>query len=273
MKSPQILFLAQTVSVVGSMTNNVHKPLRLRNILYESQSRDQNIEVNKPPTSIRLCTMTHSFSDELRDALAQNLAAFSVAKIDAPDLGQAAVALTIVPNPTEPGGVPDPTGTAGASMLLTRRTSRLNKHAGQWALPGGRIDPGETPLQAALREMDEEVNLRLGETHLLGRLDDFQTRSGFIIKPFVFWADDLSTLAPNPAEVASIHYWPLDFFEEDNAIQFIDQDHTEMPLLRLNMGDTRMHAPTAAILLQLWEVGVHGRSTRVRDYAQPDWTK
>jgi 8-oxo-dGTP pyrophosphatase MutT (NUDIX family) len=196
--------------------------------------------------------------------MSQNLAVFSIAEIDEPDLGQAAVALTIVPDPTKP---------KQASMLLTRRTSKLNKHAGQWALPGGRIDKGETPLQGALREMDEEVNLQLNEAHLLGRLDDFQTRSGFIMRPFVFWAADLSTLAPNPDEVASIHYWPLGLFDEENAIQLIDQDHTEMPLLRLNMGETRMHAPTAAILLQLWEVGIHGRSTRVRDYAQPDWTK
>jgi 8-oxo-dGTP pyrophosphatase MutT (NUDIX family) len=208
--------------------------------------------------------MIYSFSDKLRDTLSQNLKAFATIGIDEPDLRQAAVALTIVPDPMISGK---------ASMLLTRRTSKLNKHAGQWALPGGRIDKGETPLEAALREMHEEVNLHLAEAHLLGQLDDFRTRSGFIMRPFVFWAADLSTLAPNPDEVASIHYWPLDFFEAANAIQFIDQDHTDMPLLRLNMGTTRMHAPTAAILLQLWEVGVHGRATRVRDYAQPEWTR
>jgi 8-oxo-dGTP pyrophosphatase MutT (NUDIX family) len=208
--------------------------------------------------------MPYSFNANLRSQLANNLAAFPRNELDSSGHKQAAVALTIIPGE-------DPS--QGASMLLTRRASRLNKHAGQWALPGGRVDDGETTLQGALREMHEEVNLQLDERALIGRLDDLETRSGYIISPFVFWADDISTLRPNPGEVASIHHWPLALFEGDNAIQFIDQDHTEMPLLRLNMGDTRIHAPTGAVLLQLWEVGVHGRHTRVMDYAQPDWAK
>ena len=124
-----------------------------------------------------------------------------------------------------------------------------------------------------MREMHEEVNLQLDQSHFLGRLDDLQSRSGFVISPFVFWADDLSAMKANPDEVASIHHWPLDFFTEDNAIQYIDLPDHEHPLLRLNWKDTMIHAPTGAFMLQLWEVGVHGRHTRVNHFAHPDFTK
>ena len=208
--------------------------------------------------------MTYAFTSRLRDQIARNLAAFPREALDHTGHRRASVALTLIP-----GTDSDNT----ASMLLTKRTSKLNNHAGQWALPGGRIDGGESALEGALREMQEEVTLQLDESALLGRLDDLQTRSGFIISPFVFWAEDISSLAANPDEVASIHHWPLHWFDADNAVQFIDQDHTDMPLLRLNLGETRIHAPTGAVLYQFWEAGMHGRPTRVRDFAHPDWAK
>jgi len=93
-------------------------------------------------------------------------------------------------------------GTAGgAALLMTRRGAHLSAHARQWAFPGGRIDDGETPLQAALREMHEEVGLDLNEGHLLGRLDDYPTRSGYVMTPFVFWIDDDREPIANPDEV------------------------------------------------------------------------
>jgi 8-oxo-dGTP pyrophosphatase MutT (NUDIX family) len=204
------------------------------------------------------------FTTDLRDTIAQNLRAFPHNEIDVGDRRHAAVALTIVESDEHPGV---------ASMLLTRRAPKMNKHAGQWALPGGRVDPGETPLEGARREMQEEVNLSLGEDALLGRLDDLTSRSGYVITPFVFWADDTSEMAPNPGEVASIHRVPINRFEGERAIQFIDQETTEAPLLRLQLGDVRIHAPTGAFLLQLWEVGVHGRDTRVDGFAHPEWAK
>jgi 8-oxo-dGTP pyrophosphatase MutT (NUDIX family) len=208
--------------------------------------------------------MPYDFHDTLRDTVAANLSGFPLEFIDGAGMRHAAVALTIVA-----GDTPED----GASMLLTRRTSKLNKHAGQWALPGGRVDDGEDPLQAALREMHEEVNLTLDDRHFLGRLDDISSRSGYVISPFVFWAEDTSTLVPNPDEVASIHRIPLNLFEGLDAVQFIDVEGQTEKLLRLQLGPNRIHSPTGAFLLQLWEVGVNGRHTRVKQHLHPDWSK
>src|SRR5213082_2435804 len=98
--------------------------------------------------------------------------------------------------------VPDDDGRA--CFLLTRRAATLRAHARQWALPGGRIDPGESAERAALRELREEVGLERDASTVLGLLDDYGTRSGFVITPVVVWGGPGVTLAPNPAEVASV---------------------------------------------------------------------
>jgi 8-oxo-dGTP pyrophosphatase MutT (NUDIX family) len=87
------------------------------------------------------------------------------------------------------------------SFVLTRRAAKLKAHQGQWALPGGRLDPGETPATAALRELHEEVGLELDGEAVLGLLDDYPTRSGYCITPVVVWAGAAAALAPNPDEV------------------------------------------------------------------------
>src|SRR3954452_7637562 len=83
------------------------------------------------------------------------------------------------------GSVAGPAG--GPAVLLTRRAARLRAHASQWALPGGRVDEGEEPVDAALRELREELGLDLGESDVLGLLDDYPTRSGYVITPVVLW--------------------------------------------------------------------------------------
>jgi 8-oxo-dGTP pyrophosphatase MutT (NUDIX family) len=163
----------------------------------------------------------------------------------------------------------DETGEAG--LLITRRAAGLRRHARQWALPGGRVDPGESPPQAALRELAEEVDLRLPPDAVLGLLDDYPTRSGFVITPVVVWGGAGGTLTPNPDEVASVHHVPLRELEHPDIPRLVSIPESERPVIQLPILSTLVHAPTAAVVYQLREVVVHGRATRVDHFEQPVW--
>ncbi len=156
-----------------------------------------------------------------------------------------------------------------AALVLTRRSDRLRSHAGQWALPGGRIDAGETPEQAALREIDEEVGLRLGMDSVLGRLDDFVTRSGYVITPVLVWAGAAREMVPNPQEVQSIHRIPVEEFLRADAPMLEQRDDSDHPVLRMPVGNSWIAAPTAAVLYQFRELCILGRPTRVAHFEQP----
>jgi 8-oxo-dGTP pyrophosphatase MutT (NUDIX family) len=163
-------------------------------------------------------------------------------------------------------------GAAGeACFLLTRRTPKLRAHGGQWALPGGRVEPGETVESAALRELQEEVGLACGVDAVLGLLDDYGTRSGFIITPVVVWAGGDCALAPNPDEVASIHRVPLRELDRPDVPRLISIPESDRPVIQLPLLGTLIHAPTAAVVFQVREVVVHGRDTRVDHFEQPVW--
>ena len=145
----------------------------------------------------------------------------------------------------------------------------MGNHSGQWALPGGRIDPGETPERAALRELAEEVGLHLDTDAVLGRLDDYATRSGFVITPVVMWAGAARDLVASAGEVASIHRIPLtEFMRADAPILEAIEDSSH-PMLGMPVGQTWIAAPTAAVLYQFREVCVAGRPTRVAHFEQP----
>ena len=162
-------------------------------------------------------------------------------------------------------------GAGIAGVVLTRRAKSLNAHAGQFAFPGGRVDAGESVIQAGLREAHEEIGLDLPPDAILGRLDDYPTRSGYMITPLVVWAPPDATMTPNPAEVATIYRVPLTDLELPGSPEFVSIPESDRPVIRYPLLGTRIHAPTAAVLYQFMEVAVRGRDTRVDHLEQPVW--
>jgi 8-oxo-dGTP pyrophosphatase MutT (NUDIX family) len=200
------------------------------------------------------------FDEALRTRAGANLAGFTRRTHPPAERRPAAVALVLLPD-----------GEGRACFLLTRRAERLRAHARQWALPGGRIEPGESAEAAARRELAEEVGLALGPEAVLGVLDDYPTRSGFVITPVVVWGDGASELTPNPDEVMRVYHVPLDDLEGPEVPILISIPESERPVIQLPILSTLIHAPTAAVIYQMREVVVHGRPTRVDHFEQPVW--
>ncbi len=209
---------------------------------------------------------------DLRGLLLARLSQFDLLGQPAEGRRHAAVALAV----TEEGhgadleGLPrHPHWSEVPALLLTRRAQTLRSHAGQWALPGGRIDTGETPEQAALRELAEEVGLQLQPTDVLGRLDDYATRSGYLITPVVVWAGAARHAVPAEAEVASIHRIPVAEFLRPDAPLLNQVRGAAHPVLRMPVGERWIAAPTAAFLYQFAQVGLLGKHLRVAHFDQP----
>jgi 8-oxo-dGTP pyrophosphatase MutT (NUDIX family) len=214
-----------------------------------------------------------SLNRDLRQHLRQRLAGFGHrARLPAPGQRHAAVCLAVA-ELGHGGGAPGlpqfDTWQREPALLLTRRAAGLRSHAGQWALPGGRLDAGETPEQAALRELGEELGLVLGMDSLLGRLDDYITRSGYLVTPLVVWAGAAAGLQPNADEVAGVHRIPLAELLRDDAPWLDEGPDAARPVLRMPVGTTWIAAPTAAFLYQFREVCLRGVLTRVDHFDQP----
>lgn len=203
--------------------------------------------------------LPHFLPDALtRLHIANNVSQFPRVRQPLADLRPAAVALIVVEYDDE------------CALLLTRRTSSLRAHSGQWALPGGRMDEGETASEAALREVREEINLTLQPESVVGTLDDYITRSGYRITPVILWAGaNTSTLEPNPDEVASIHRISFTELARADAPQFDMSPDSDQEVLSMKLSVDQIYAPTAAFLYQFREVVIKGRETRVLHYDQP----
>lgn len=211
-------------------------------------------------------------NDRLKDLLAGNLSGFETRSHAPNGATPAAVAITVVDGAPGEDGIGLPAAGDGrprAALVLTRRAYGLNAHAGQWALPGGRVEPGERPEDTALRELEEEVGLCLSADRVLGRLDDFTTRSGFTITPVVVWGGPGVALTANPEEVSSIHRIPVSEFLRSDAPVLEETGPGRAPILFMPVAGSWIAAPTAALIYQFREVAMLGRHTRVAHYDQP----
>jgi 8-oxo-dGTP pyrophosphatase MutT (NUDIX family) len=191
-----------------------------------------------------------------RDTLTARLLAFDRQEHDLGERRAAAVAIAVV------------TDEAGPGFLITRRAARMRTHPGQWALPGGRLDEGETVEVAALRELSEELGLSLPQESVLGLLDDYSTRSGYRITPVVVWGGDtVKDIAANPDEVAAVYVAHASDYDVEPMFASIPESPD--PIIRVPMLGAWIHAPTAAVVYQFRELALHGRTTRVAHYEQP----
>jgi 8-oxo-dGTP pyrophosphatase MutT (NUDIX family) len=230
------------------------------------------------------------YDDALRERIREHLAAHDRRTVTDPTKRHAAVAVVLVdsevgedrvdPAPLDDwiaagpsletdldGRMVDVSG--GAAFLLCRRASRLTSHAAQWALPGGRVDPGETAVDAALRELREEVGIELRDAAVLGLLDDYPTRSGYVITPVVIWGGGRLDPRPAPDEVMAVYRVGLHQLQRDDSPRFISIPESPRPVVQIPLGNDLIHAPTGAVLLQLRWLCLEGRDDRVDELEQP----
>lgn len=197
---------------------------------------------------------------DLRDRILSHLARFD--RIALPTTGKRLAAVAIVVAP----------GEAGPTFLLTRRAMHLRRNAGNYALPGGGLDPGEDAVAAACRETQEEVGVDLSREAALGLLDDFATLGGHVVTPVVLWSAEPLHPVANPEEVHIVWQVPLSDLDHPRAPRREKHPNGGPPILRMFARGGWVNPPTAAFLWQFREVCLHGRMVRTDQIGQPTWT-
>jgi 8-oxo-dGTP pyrophosphatase MutT (NUDIX family) len=193
--------------------------------------------------------------EELRSLVRENVRRFKRRPIRlTPGRRRAGVAVAVLEADTAP------------AVLMIKRVA-TGRHAGQWAFPGGRAEPGERTTAAALREASEEAGLDRAE--VVGALDDILTGTGFIITPVVVFAEPGARLRRNPDEVHSLHRAPLERLIAPGMPRWVENGPGPAMLQYRIRHDMVIHAPTGAVLWQFAEVALQGRETRVADLRQP----
>ena len=225
-----------------------------------------------------------TFDDDLRERIADNLSRHRRREHQLDGRRHAAVAVVICDSdpllhdgdPTLPEGtsldmVPGDTAgldgrmvgvAGGAAFLLCRRAARLSSHSAQWALPGGRLDDGEGPVDAALREVDEELGIRFEKDSVLGLLDDYPTRSGYVITPVVVWGKADPDLRPAADEVQAVFRVGLHNLRREDSPRYVDIPESDRPVVQVPLGNDLIHAPTGAVLVQFRWVALDGEIDR-----------
>jgi 8-oxo-dGTP pyrophosphatase MutT (NUDIX family) len=196
----------------------------------------------------------------LRARIEGHLASFS--RIALPAEGRRHAAVAIVLSPT----------TEGPAFFLTRRALHLRRNAGNYALPGGHVEPGEDPIDAARRETSEELGVDLPRAAALGLLDDLATLGGHVVTPVVLWSAEPLALRPNPDEVHLAWAVPISDLDHPEAPRSEINPVGGPPILRMHARGSWLNPPTAAFLYQFREVCLHGRPCRTHDIGQPAWT-
>ena len=204
------------------------------------------------------------YTDATRERIRANLAGYG-RQVVAPETLRAAAVSVVLARAAD----------GAATFLLTLRTPRLNSHAGQYALPGGKIDPGEDALTAARRELHEELGVEAAPEQVLGVLDDLPTRSGYLVTPFVVWLGEAAQPHPSPDEIAELHRVPLnDLFAgrgRGGNRDLLADDTTGSAVFSLfipSLGHD-LFAPTAAIMDHFREVALMGRPTPAVRFGEP----
>ncbi len=201
------------------------------------------------------------FNPSLRSSYAGHLSSHRRVAIDDAALIPAAVAIVVTKSAYNDE----------ACFLLTRRAKGLTRHSGQYALPGGRLEPNESTETAALRELNEELGLTASASQVIGQLDDFATRSGFRITPVVVWLDQHINMALDPGEVDAVFSVPIRDLSHPDVPRLHQISESLIPVLSIWFESLQeeVFSPTAAILYQFREVALYGRQTRVAHYEQP----